>query len=267
MYRKNSKFNKGLIIGGFSLLFVILLTISLYLNRNTLVVESIFKDVSSFFNKVIMMPFTSFNDSKNIDQSKSYLIQKNVNDSLVKEIDELKELLELNKTLTGYDVSNATILSRNKSYWFNNLSIDKGKNDGIKKDMAVVTKNGLVGKISKVYSNSSEVKLITSDDVNYKVSVMIKTGSGDSYAILNGYDKDSGCVIVGGVDKLSDVKEGDTILTSGVGSMFPRGIYVGVVKKVQSDKYDLSKTLYIETKEDFNNIHYVTVLKEKNNGS
>ena len=44
--------------------------------------------------------------------------------------------------------------------------------------------------------------------------------------------------------------------------MFPRGIYIGTVDKIINDKYDLSKTLYIKTKQDFNNIHYVTILKE-----
>ena len=90
--------------------------------------------------------------------------------------------------MTEYKPINATILSRNKSYWFNNLTIDKGKKDGIKKDMAVVTKKGLVGKITKVSFTSSEVKLITSDDINFKVSISIKANGTDNYAILNGYD-------------------------------------------------------------------------------
>ena len=62
---------------------------------------------------------------------------------------------------------------------------------------------------------------------------------------------------------MSTVQKGDTIITSGLGGMFPAGIYVGVVQDIKSDKYDLSKTLYIKTSQDFNDIHYVTVLKEK----
>ena len=45
--------------------------------------------------------------------------------------------------------------------------------------------------------------------------------------------------------------------------MFPGGIYIGTVEKVESDKYDLSKTVYIKTYQNFNDIHYVTVLKVK----
>ena len=262
--RKNKNYNKKIIIPVVSLIVFVLLFISLQLNRNTFIGEFIFKDTAMFINRVVMFPFTSLNNEKGKKQNESYLIQKNVNSSLEKEIQELKDTLKLNRTLTEYDPVNATILSRNKSYWFNTITIDKGSKSGIKKEMAVITSNGLVGKISKVYKYSSEIKLITSDDVNYKVSVAIKTDSGDTYAILNGYDKKTNCLKVIGVEKNSDVKEGTQILTSGLGGVFPAGIYVGEVVKQESDKYNLSKTLYIKTKQDFNNIHYVTVLKEKN---
>lgn len=239
------------------------LFISVYMKRANFFGEGFIKVVFTSVEKVVMYPFTALNDEKNEIQSESYLIQKNVNISLEEEVQELKEVLDLNRTLTEYTPINATILSRNKSYWFNKIMIDKGSKQGIKKDMAVVTKHGLVGKISRVYPNSSEIKLITSDDVNYKVSITVKTESGDSYAILNGYDVESETVMITGVDKMSTVKKGDTIVTSGLGGMFPGGIYVGEVDEVKSDKYDLSKTLYVKTSQDFNNIHYVTVLKEK----
>ena len=129
--------------------------------------------------------------------------------------------------------------------------------------MVVITKNGLVGKISKVSENSSEVKLITSDDVNYKVSVSIATANGDTVAILNGYDNKTSLLKVVGVDKSLNVSVGDKVVTSGLGGKEPRGIYVGSVKKIENDKYNISKTLYLETGQDFDSIHYLTVLKEK----
>ena len=242
---------------------VVLLTVSVIIDRKTSKLESFLKDTSIVMQKIFMYPFTALNKDKNKTQTESYIIQKNVNSSLEKEIQELKDTLELNKSLTEYTPVNATILSRNKSYWFNNLTIDKGKKDGLKKNMAVVTKNGLIGKISKVYDNSSEVKLITSDDLNYKVSISIKTNEVDNYAVLNGYDKKSGLVKATGIDKTTIINENDVVLTSGLGEMFPAGIYIGTVSKIESDKYNLSKTVYIKTYQNFNDIHYVTVLKVK----
>jgi rod shape-determining protein MreC len=141
------------------------------------------------------------------------------------------------------------------------MTIDKGKDSGLKKNMAVITKDGLIGKISKVSKTSSEIKLITSDDVNYKVSVAINSNETDNYAILNGYNKKTGLIKASGIDKTANINVGDTVLTSGLGGVFPKGIYIGTVEKIKSDKYDLSKTVYIKTAVDFNDIHYVTVLK------
>ena len=263
MYGKKNKKNNKLVIFFLCIAVVVLLFVSFMLSRRYSVVEGFFKDIAVSVEKVVMYPFTSLNKDKNVDQSKSYIIQKNVNNSLEKEIKELKDTLELNKTMTEYDVVNATVLSRNKNYWFQTLTIDKGKSDGISLDHVVVTRNGLLGKINKVSNHSSEIKLITSDDVNYKVSVSITTNNGDTYAILGGYDNKTKTLKVTGVDKSAGVEKGDTVVTSGMGGMFPRGIYIGTVDDIKDDKYNLSKTLYIKTEQDFNNIHYVTVLKEK----
>lgn len=256
MKKKRSRKQEDIMLGIGALIVIILLVISLSIDNDN---GFILKDVSMFIEKIVMLPITKDNKVN----TKSYIIEKNNNEELKKEIVELKKALELNKTLTEYDPVNATILSRNKSYWFNTLTIDKGKNSGIKKNMAVITKDGLIGKISKVSHNSSEVKLITSDDVNFKVSVAIKTPSGDSYAVLNGYDKEKKLIKVTGIDKTTSINKGDIVLTSGLGEMFPAGIYIGTVEEIESDKYNLSKIVYIKTSQNFNDVHYVTVLKVK----
>ena len=239
----------------------ILLTISLLTQRGGNHSNNILKTISSGIEKVVMMPFTSLNSEKGKKQDESLIIQQNKNKELEKEIADLKESLELNKTLTEYDPINATILSRNKSYWFNTITIDKGTSSGIGPNMAVITKSGLIGKITKVYKNSSEVKLITSDDYNFKVSVAIRTNGVDHYAIMNGYDKEKSCVLASGIDKTTPINKGDIVLTSGLGEMFPAGIYIGEVEEVTSDKYNLSKIICVKVKQNFNDIHYVTVLK------
>lgn len=267
MYKKKTKNkktkNKKIFIIAVTIIIIMLLSISIILDRRTGKIETIAKDIVTVIEKAMIYPFTALNNDKNIKQNESYLIQKNVNTSLEKEIKELKDTLELNKTLTEYDPINATILTRNKSYWFNTISIDKGKNAGLKENMAVITKNGLIGKISKVYDNSSEVKLITTDDINFKVSIAIKTNEVDNYAILSGYDKKTGYIMATGIDKTTEINKGDKVLTSGLGEMFPAGIYIGTVEKIESDKYNLSKNIYVKTYQNFNDIHYVTVLKVK----
>lgn len=263
MYRKNKKRKKIIIIVIVIFCSFFILFYSLSSNRKQTVVESYLKDVSALVMKVVMLPFTSLNDDKGEDLTESYVIQKNLNVHLEEEIEQLRDVLDLNQTLTGYDVVNATVITRNKGYWYQTLTIDKGKNDGLKENMVAITKNGLIGKIEKVTNFSSEIKLITANDVNNKVSVSIATTTGETNAILSGYDKDSDLVQISGVDSRVEINVGDVVTTSGLGGMFPRGIYIGEVETITNDKYGLSKTLGIKTNQDFNNIHYVTILKEE----
>lgn len=261
MYQKNKKRKKLIIV--FCIIFIsfFLLFYSLSSNRKIGVIEGLLKDTSVTISKVIMMPFTSLNKEKGIDASKSYLIQKNINVHLEEEIEQLRDALSLNQTLTGYEVVNATVVNRNKSYWYQTLTIDKGKDSGLKENMVVITKNGLIGKLEKVTNKSATVKLITANDVNNKVSVSIATSNGETNAILSGYDKKKNEILVSGVDSNVDINKDDVITTSGLGGMFPRGIYIGKVEAISIDKYGLSKTLAIKTNQNFNSIHYVTILK------
>ncbi len=262
MYSK--KKNRTKIIIWFVVVFAcfFLLFYSLSSNRKLGPVEGFFKDITNTVLKAMMWPFTALNGEKNVDASSSYVIQKNLNVHLEEEIEQLRKMLELNQTLTGYTIVNATVISRNKAYWYQTLTIDKGKKDGLKENMVAITKDGLIGKLQHLTNHSSEVKLITANDVNNKVSVSIATTSGETDAILSGYDQRSGLVKISGVDSQAPITKGDTVTTSGLGGMFPRGIYIGTVETVENDRYGLSKTLGVKTNQNFNNIHYVTVLKE-----
>ena len=261
MYQKKKKRKKIIIV--FCAIFIsfFLLFYSLSSNRKIGVIEGFFKDGAVTISKIAMTPFTTLNKEKGKDASKSYLIQKNINVHLEEEIEQLRDTLALNQTLTGYEIVNATVVNRNKSYWYQTLTIDKGKTDGLGENMVVITKNGLIGKLEKVTNKSATVKLITANDVNNKVSVAITTSNGETNAILSGYDKKKNEILVSGVDSNIDIKKDDSVTTSGLGGMFPRGIYIGKVESISTDKYGLSKTLAIKTNQNFNSIHYVTVLK------
>ena len=241
------------------IILIILITMTLFISlmtRDYSKIEIYIKDILTIIPRQL---------AKNIqekDQTESYIIQKNINYELEKEVQELKKILNLNSTLTEYDIVNATVIARNNYYWFNSLTIDKGKDEGIKKNMGVITTNGLIGKISKVTNKTSEVKLLTSDDITYKTSVVIRVEEKNYYAILNGYDKKNNLLKVTGIDKGINLTKGSVVLTSGLGSM-PQGIYIGTVEDEKIDKYNLSKVISIKPQQDFDNINYVTILKEK----
>lgn len=207
-------------------------------------------------NDIIYLPtrLINYNDKEDI-------IGKNINDELKEENKQLKELLNIKDTLIEFEVIHATIIERNTSYWFNSMTINKGKKDGVKKGMAVVTNDGIIGKIENTNYLTSTVKLITSNDKNNKISVRINSKDKIYNSILT--TDENGKMIITGIDKESKITKGDKVTTSGLSDIFPSGILIGEVSKVENDEYGVSKKAFIESQSDINNIRFVSILSRK----
>lgn len=183
-----------------------------------------------------------------------------INLEMKKELEELKEINNISSSLTDFKSIKALVIERNKMYWFNTITINKGKDDGIKEDMAVITGKGLLGKINKVGKNTSEVKLITTNDINSKISVMIKEGEDIVYGIMSGYDYLSNTLQVSSVNKQIDIKKDSLVYTSGMGGVFPSGILIGKVDSITTDKYEVSKIINIKPAVNVNDFRFVNIL-------
>ncbi|MGN1268060.1 MAG: rod shape-determining protein MreC [Candidatus Aphodocola sp.] len=183
------------------------------------------------------------------------------NIELKQEIDKMKEELNLEHILSDYDYLNATVVSRNSFYWYNTLTIDKGSHNGIKEGMVVINSTGLIGKIENVSTFSSDVKLITTNDTNNKISVTITNGDNKLTGLINAYDFNDGYLKVEGISNTATVNVGDFVYTSGLGGVFPSGILIGTVDSITTDVYDLSKIINVKPSADFDDINYVTILK------
>lgn len=179
------------------------------------------------------------------------------------EREELLKLNDLSSSLSDFDIVHALVIERNRMYWFNTITLNKGSNKGIKEDMAVITGDGLIGKVTRVSKTTSEVKLLTTNDINNKISVMIKNGNDSIYGIMSGYDNDKNTLEVTGTNKVVEVLEGSLVYTSGMGGIFPSGILIGKVVGTENDKYDVSKIIKVEPSSNFNDFRFVNVLIRK----
>ena len=249
----NMKKSKKIIIFLTVLIVISLsLTYSLNLNKEPNKVEILFKNITTSLKTIFIN-----------DNLKEYnKISHGIKISNEEEIKELKKMLELKDIYSSYSLINGTVILRNKNYYLSTLEIDVGSNNGIRKNMAVITRDGLIGKINKVYNNSSEVKLISKSGNKYKTSIIIKAKERDYVGIIDGIKNN--LIEIKDISKDSNIEIGDEIITSGMENEIPKGIYIGKVKKIKSNKYNLSKKIYIESNVDFNKIHYVTVVGEKN---
>jgi len=125
--------------------------------------------------------------------------------------------------------------------------------------MAVITSDGLIGTISKVSNLNSVVKLLTTDDINNKISVKIKVNNDYLYGLMVGYDKKTKCFIVEGIADNKEIPKGSVVTTTNFNDI-PGGILIGNVEKIKKDNFDLSRTLLVRSNVNFDNIKYVTVL-------
>ncbi len=136
-------------------------------------------------------------------------------------------------------------------YNFNKtITIYKGTKQNIKPKMLVINDQGLVGIINKCFLNSSEVILLTSS--LYVLPVKIN----DYYGELSSF-KDK--LIVKGIKKSNEVKEGDLVYTSDL-SIYPSPILIGKISSISLDNYELEKILEIEPAVNFNKLNYVSII-------
>ena len=207
----------------------------------------------------LLMPVIATTSNKDISNNLEY--NKVVIENLKEEINELKELNGIKSVLSSYENINATVIERNRNYWFNTIKIDKGTDDGIALDMAVIDKFGLIGKISHVSKNISEIKLITTSDLNNKTSVVIKNGNEKIYGIINNFNNNYLEVTI--TSSNVSIEEGWTVSTTGMGGIYPSGILIGKTVGIKESKYDVGLIILVKPVADFNNLKYVSVLRRE----
>ncbi|WHY76342.1 rod shape-determining protein MreC [Neobacillus sp. WH10] len=179
---------------------------------------------------------------------------------LKKENKELRDVLGEKKTLRDYEPLPATVIGRNPDRWHEMIIIDKGKIHGVKKNMAVVTANGLIGKVKSVTQFSSTVQLLSSMDPKNRISAIVQ-GETDVHGLVEGYDQEKKLLMVKAIPSGAKIEKGQTVITSGLGGIFPAGLPIGKVVEVKQDQYGLNQTALVKPGADFYDIKNVIVTK------
>ena len=182
---------------------------------------------------------------------------------LEEQINSLEELQETGVSLMNYTTINASTVMRNVDQWHDFIVINKGSQQGIKENMAVLSKEGfLIGKVISVNDLSAKVKLIKNQDFGSKVSAIID-GKDDSIGTVEGYDYKTDELVMTQVSKDVVVEEGDAVITSGLGGVYPRALLIGYVSRIEISKDGLTQTLYLKGEKNYNNMDYVIVVSRE----
>ncbi len=250
--KKREKYKKSLVI--ISTIIVIFLLLFYFINDNTKnnIIFNSLKNLTADISNII--PKKNNNNSE---------IIKEINKDYENEINNLKKILDLNTLNSDKKFINSTVIKRSTKYWYDIITIDKGKKDGIKKGYAVINDRGLIGKVVNVTNNSSDVKLLVSSSREDYISASFSYDNNIYYGLIDKYDIRTGELtlidVIGEFD--TDKLKGINITTSGLSDSFTSGLLIGKIKDVSKDTYGLSYIIKLTPSVDFNNINIVSIIK------
>ena len=186
-----------------------------------------------------------------------------LNFSEVKEENErLREILNFTEERNNYNYIACDIISHSGGNFIDGYIVNKGENDNIKKGMIVIAAQGLVGQVTQVASNWSVVQSLVNE--NIAVSVMVES-TREATGYLKGFkdSKNRNLAKVYDLPMDSEVKEGDVIMTSGVGLLYPKEIKIGEVLSVEEDKIKVMKSAIVKPYVDFNKLEELFIVSPK----
>lgn len=170
-----------------------------------------------------------------------------------RENERLKELLNFKKSLPAHSIA-CRVIAYDVSPWRKSVVLDKGKTEGIRKDMPVLSPKGLVGRVIEVGLSTSRVLLLT--DFASGVSAMtaesraqgVVVGDGSPVLKMKYLMVDSGVAVE------------EMVLTSGAGGLFPKGLRMGRLTSILRDPDGLHLIAHVEPFVDFSKLEEVLCL-------
>lgn len=199
-------------------------------------------------------------ENENLKKQNEELKTKLNEMQLVKsENDILRNYANLAEKYSEYTTVGAYIINKNTSNLSDVFIINAGTNQGVTANMAVIGNEGLVGYVISATSNTAKVQPV----IDAASSVSGLTNSSRINVIVSGQVDSDKELKVSTLQAEDELVIGDTIETSGLGGIYPKGIVIGTVKEIIETKNVVEKYAILETKVDFKNLEYVLVIKNK----
>ena len=170
----------------------------------------------------------------------------------------LRALLGYKQTATQFDLVAARVIGRESATWSSVIEINRGTRDGVDVDMAVVTEKGLVGHVIEAGPTSAKVQLLL--DPRSSVGTLVQRADSRVAGIVEGDMDNPTMPRMVNIPKTSDVDEGDVVVTSGFGGIYPKGLNVGTVAEMRNDEGGLLKIAVLEPAVDFQKLEDVMVI-------
>ena len=212
--------------------------------------------------RLIKGGFALIGDNKKLIRENEQLTQqvksleRQINDYKTRERQyrEIEKLARL-KDEYNYDILPARIVLKDSMDWSKTIVINRGRRDGLIPNMAVISGAGLVGKIIDAGYAYSRVLLLI--DSTFKVGARLRNSR--FAGLLEGRGMDE--LVLNYLPREAIFKQGEEVVTSGLGGIFPAGYLIGTVKKTHYEEYGFYKYITVKPAVDFNTLETVAVVK------
>lgn len=176
----------------------------------------------------------------------------------------LREALDFRRR-SSFDLMACEVIARDISGWWQTARVGKGINDGIQTNAAVINAEGLVGRTHSVSRETADILLLS--DPLCRVSVLLSRSG--AMGVLQGSgtpSRDRVTCVLKFVSRGALVRVGDEVMTSGLGGVFPTGLLVGYIEKVEMDKTGLYQEAVVLPAADLRALYEVFVVREAGAG-
>jgi rod shape-determining protein MreC len=174
------------------------------------------------------------------------------------ETERLEKLLKLSQQ-SPYNSVTAQVIARDPSIWFDSVTINKGRSEGIEINMPVVTSDGIVGRVVSTGPLSAQVMLIT-DEQSGAGAVVGQLGQSNAMGSIRGMGA-NGLLDMRYVSGLEKVEMGDTVFTTGYDGIYPPGYIVGQVVELRAGSATQAQVIHIRPSAGLDRLKEVTVLQ------
>ncbi|MBS3898007.1 MAG: rod shape-determining protein MreC [Dethiobacter sp.] len=170
----------------------------------------------------------------------------------------LRQMLNF-EARSEHELIAAEVIARDSSSWFQTISINKGSLHGVEQNLAVVTSEGLIGSILAVSPVSSQVLLLT--DNRRAVSAMVQRSREPGMVGVVEADADlPGYLRMINLPRDANIQPGDTIISSGLGGIYPQGLVLGYVLEMVEEELGLLRFALLRPAANFNRLEEVFVV-------
>ena len=177
-------------------------------------------------------------------------------ENIKSENETLKEYLDLTEKYGEYKTVPAYIINKDISNYSKTIVINVGSDDGIKENMTVIADQGLVGHVISVTNNTAKVRTIV--DTSSSVSCSLSTT--DESIVCKGTLEEESALKAMYIPDDDGIIQGDSVETSGLGGIYPKGIHVGSIKRVVNTRNATDRYAIVETAVNFDKLDTVLVI-------